>query len=138
MCHIYIDVGNEWISLSIGIKNIILYPIFRYTFPKLSPPLIWTPRLLDFRKISHLPYYLDPPFIKHQRVHYIWRVFIFKDFAEIMQVNNTWYHTKRQGRCIWLIRTDALYNVGFIVIMYKVLIYFEHFVFVFSLLFGGN
>ena len=31
-------------------------------------PLIWTPRLLDFWKISHPPYYLDPPFIRHQRV----------------------------------------------------------------------
>ena len=36
------------------------------------------------------------------------------------------------------ILTDALYNVVFIVIMYEVWIYFEHFVFVFSLLFWGN
>ena len=36
------------------------------------------------------------------------------------------------------ILTDALYNVVFIVIMYEVWIYFQHFVFVFSLLFWGN
>ena len=55
-----------------------------------------------------------------------------------MQVNNTRYHTKKQGRWMSPILTDALYNVVFIVIMNEVWIYFERFVFVFSLLFWGN
>ena len=55
-----------------------------------------------------------------------------------MQVNNTRYHTKKQDQRISPIPTDALYNVVFIVIMYEVWIYFERFLFVFSLLFWEN
>ena len=39
------------------------------------PRLFGPPRLLDFLKISHPPYYLDPPFIKHQRVDIIYTEF---------------------------------------------------------------
>jgi hypothetical protein len=55
-----------------------------------------------------------------------------------MQVNNTRYHTKKQDQRIPPIPTDALYNVVFIVIMYEVGIFFERFLFVFSLLFWEN
>ena len=44
----FIDIENEWKNLGIGIKNIILYFIFRYGFPNLPTP---HPRFLDFKKI---------------------------------------------------------------------------------------
>ena len=65
----YIDLENEWIRLAIGLKNIILYLIFRYRFPNLPPSAYLDPPFIRFSEnFPPTPYYLDPPFIRHQRV----------------------------------------------------------------------
>ena len=58
MCASCIDVENEWVSLDIGIKNIIICLIFRYRFPNF-PLCLFGPLQflgsLDFRKNSLSP-----------------------------------------------------------------------------------
>ena len=62
MCLSYIDVENEFISLGLDIKNIILHFIFRYGFYNL-PPHTHTRTCLDSRllKFQDSPLLFGPP-----------------------------------------------------------------------------